>query len=163
MNRTYAVLALCAPLSLFAFACDKSGSEAQREADQAQAQAQKDESQAQAESTTRITNAQVEANKKVSEAERDFQNTREDYRHSMQSKLDDLDKKISDLDIKRMKATGKTKAKLDSKLPDVHTRRDAFARDFSTIENDTAATFDASKARLDKEWSDLKSAVDKAD
>lgn len=139
-------------MPLLVFACDKSGAEAQREADKAQAEA-----------NTKTTSAQVEADKKIAAADKDFAKTREDYRHDIQSKLDDLDKKIADLDAKKMKATGKTKAKLDANLPNVHAQRDAFAQDFMSIQNDNATTWDASKARLDKEWTALKDAVDKAD
>jgi hypothetical protein len=141
------ILACCAIA-----ACDKSGAEAQREADNAVA-----------EGNTKTTNAQVEADKKVAAAESDFAKTREDYRHDIQSKLDDLDKKIADLDAKSMKATGRSKAKLDTYLPNVHAQRDAFAKDFASLRNENALTWDASKARIDKEWTALKDTVDKAD
>jgi F0F1-type ATP synthase membrane subunit b/b' len=144
------VAACCLPLA--AVACDKSGADAQREADKAQAQ-----------STTQITNAQVEADKKVAQAQHDFDMTREDYRHDMQAKLDDLDKKIADLDAKSKTDVGHAKAKLDANLPSIHAQRAAFGRDFASIQSDTAMTWDSSKARLDKEWDALKSAVDKAD
>lgn len=152
-NRTHSfvrIAACCLPL--LAFACDKSGTEAQREADKAQAEA-----------NTKTTGAQVEADKKIADVQKDFSKTREDYRHDVQTKLDDLDKKISDLDAKAKKETGNTKAKLDANLPSLHTQRAAFGKDFASLQTDTAATWDASKARIDKEWTALKDAVDKAD
>lgn len=151
MNRSIVRLAACC-LPLLVFACDKSATEAQREADNAQAQA-----------NTKTTSAQVEADKKIADAQKAFAKTREDYRHDTQTKLDDLDKKIADLDAKRLKATGATRAKLDANLPNIHRERDAFAKEFGGLETETAATWDASKARLDKSWSALKDAVDKAD
>ena len=151
MKRSIIRVAACC-LPLLAFACNKTGTEAQREADQAQATA-----------NTKVTNAQVEADKKVADAREGFAKTREDYRHDVQSKLDDLDKKIADLEAKRLKATGATRAKLDANLPNIHRERDAFAKDFATVQSDTAVTWDASKARLDKQWNALKDAVDKAD
>ena len=151
MNRSILRLVACC-VPLLAFGCNKTGTEAQREADNAQAQA-----------NTKTTSAQVEADKKVADARNSFAKTREDYRHDMQTKLDDLDKKIADLDAKSKKQTGHTKAKLDSELPNIHAQRNAFAKDFDSVENDTATTWDASKARLDKEWTALKDAVDKAE
>jgi len=150
MNRSILRLVACC-LPLVAFGCNKTGTEAQREADNAQAEA-----------NTKTTSAQVEADKKIADARVSFAKTREDYRHDMQSKLDDLDKKIADLDAKAKKETGNVKAKLDANLPGIHAQRNAFTKDFGAIENDTATTWDASKVRLDKEWTALKDAVDKA-
>ncbi|MEA2753345.1 MAG: hypothetical protein QOI41_7488 [Myxococcales bacterium] len=151
MNRsTLRFVACCLPL--VAFGCNKTGAEAQREADNARVEA-----------NTKTTGAQVEADTKIADAQKAFAKTREDYRHDVQTKLDDLDKKIADLDAKAKKGTGTTKAKLDTNLPSIHSQRNAFARDFASVETDTALTWDASKARLDKEWTALKDAVDKAD
>ena len=151
MNRSILRIVACC-LPLVAFGCNKTGTEAQREADNAQAQA-----------NTETTSAQVEADKKVADARNSFAKTREDYRHDMQTKLDDIDKKIADLDAKSKKETGNAKAKLDANLSGIHAQRNAFTKDFGSVENDTAVTWDASKARLDKEWTALKDAVDKAD
>jgi len=161
MNRMFTAFALLSALSVAA--CDKSGTEAQDKANRAQAEANKDINEANAEATTKITNAQVEADKKVAEAQNSFATTVEDYRHTMQGKLDDLDKKLADLDAKSRKATGNTKAKIDNNLPTLHAQRDAFASNFSRLDTATASTWDATKARLDKEWDDLKAAVDKVD
>lgn len=164
MNRksfAVGVFAVLAPLA--ALACDKSGTEAQQKADKAVNEANKEAAEARNEATTRITNAQVEADKKVAEAEKSFASTRENYRHDTQTKIDDLDKKIVDLDAKAKTATGKKKAELDANLPMIHTRRDAFVRNFQGISADTATTWDATKARLDKEWKDLHDLVGKVD
>lgn len=161
MKRTFSAIALLGCLSIVA--CDKSATEAQEKANKAQAEANKDINQANAEATTKITNAQVEADKKVAAAQNDFSTTREDYRHGVQSKLVDLDKKLAELEAKAKTATGKTKAELDSTLPGLRTRRDAFVADFKTLDTTTATSWDATKARLDKEWTDLKTSVDKVD
>ena len=143
-------LACCLPM--FAFACDKSAADAQKEADKAQSEA-----------NTKTTSAQVEADKKIADAKLSFAKTREDYRHDVQSKLDTLDKKIADLDAKAKTATGTAKSKLDANLTSLHTQRDLFAKDFGSIDRDTAATWDSSKMRLDKEWDALKDQASKAD
>lgn len=164
MNRkSFAVGILAALAPLAAIACDKTGTEAQQKADKAVAEANKEQAQAQNEATTRITNAQVEADKKIAEAEKSFATTRENYRHDVQSKLDDLDKKIVDMEAKAKTATGKKKAELDANLPTIRARRDAFVRNFQGISADTALTWDATKARLDKEWKDLNDLVGKVD
>ncbi len=163
MNRSLFALALLAPLSLAVVACEKSGSDAKREADKAQAEANKEMNQATSEATTRITGAQMEADRKIGEAERAFARNRDEFRYTVQNNIDEIDKQLADLDAKSQKATGKKKAELTANLPALHARRDAYARDAKAIDNDTAATWDATKARLEKEWHDLKSAVDKID
>lgn len=161
MNRTLFAFALFAPLSVMA--CDKSGTEAQQKADKAQAEANREMNQASAEATTKITNAQVEADKKISDAERAFVKTREDYRHDMQTNIADIDAKLADLDAKAKTVVGKKKVDLDHSLPGLHARRDELARAVQSVGSETAATFDSTKARIDKEWKDLKASIDKAD
>ncbi len=164
MNRMFSIASILAALApLAVLACDKSGTEAQREADRARVEANKESNQAAAEATTRITGAQIEADRKIAEAEKAFASTRENYRHDVQTKIDDLDKKLVDLDAKAKKATGKKKAELDTSLPVIRQKRDAFVRDFQAIGSETAATWDGTKARLDKEWAELKASVDKID
>lgn len=141
MNRTMAVLTA---LALGIVACQKSGSETEQEINQAQEQA-----------STEITSARVEANKKIAATERDFDKTREDYRHDMQSKLDKLDKDVADLDAKVVTATGSKKADLQAKANALHAQRDAFADDVKALATTPAASWDSTKARVDKEWSDI--------
>lgn len=149
--------------SLVALGCDRSGTDAQEKANKAQAEANKEIGEAQNESTTKITNAQVEADRKIAEARHDYAQSKEDFRHDMQSKLDDLDKKMVKLETKAKTATGKTKADLDAHLPTLRAHRDAFIADYKSIDTATATTWDATKARLEKEWSALKNEADKID
>ena len=150
MKRTIFTLAGVFVLGLAASACEKSGKDTQQEVDNANATAQ-----------TEITNAKVKADEKINEAQRDFDKTRDDYRHDMQSNLATLDKKIADLDAKTVKATGDKKVELGNKTSTLRADRTAFAEDVRSLDNATAATWDATKARLDKEWSDIKSTSDK--
>jgi hypothetical protein len=76
--------------------------------------------------------------------------------------LVDLDKKIADLEAKQKTATGKKKADLDVQLGQIRTQRETFANDWKSIETASAMTWDATKSRLDKEWSELKSLVERA-
>ncbi len=166
MKRVFFVLALLAPFA--GVACDKSGAEAQREADKAQqnattkitnaqVEADKEAAKAQAEANEKSEKAQAEANEKISAADKDFMKSREDYRHTAQSHLTDVDKKLADLDAK---ATKGEKVKAD--LTGLHAERNAFANDIDSLDRTTASNWDATKARLDKEWKDLKRAVDRA-
>ena len=150
MNRSIATLATIVVLGVAASACEKSGKETQQEVDNAQATAQ-----------TEITNAKIKAEEKTNEAERDFDKTRDEYRHDMQSNLASLDKKIADLDAKVAKNTGNKKVELANKVGTLRTERTSFAEDVKSLDTATAATWDATKARLDKEWSDIKSTSDK--
>jgi HdeA/HdeB family protein len=86
----------------------------------------------------------------------------EDYRHQKQTDLRSLDKSITDLEAKEKIAASNAKMDLDRLLPALKVRRDAFMNDLRAIDATGAATWDSTKARLDKEWDDLKAATDKA-
>ena len=150
MNRTILTI-VSIPLIAAAIACDKSGADAQDNANKAQAQA-----------NTEITNAQVTADKKIAEVRTDFAKTVEDYRHTTQVNLDTLDKKLAELDARARTATGTTAGDRKANSTSLRAQRDAFASDFRNLDSVSAANWDATKARLDMEWTDLSNAVDKA-
>jgi hypothetical protein len=156
MNRAIVVSMFLASASL-AVACDKSGADTRNQVNEAQQQANQQIGRANAQATQ----AQAEANQKIAAAQADFLQTREDYRHKMQINLDALDKRIGDLEATQRAAAPKAKTDLHSALRELHTQHDSFVRDFRTLDDSTMDTFDAAKVRLDKEWMDLKAAVDK--
>lgn len=160
-STIFASAAMALTLTLGA-GCDKAADE-QQKANQAQAEADKKIAEANKEAVTKTTGAQVEADKKIAAAEGEFGKRREDYRHKVQTDLVDLDKKIDILDAKAKAATGKVKTDLDAKLAPIHARRAAFGTSFANVSTVTAPVWDDTKVRLDKEWTDLKSMVDKAD
>ena len=144
-------------------ACDKSGADAQAEANQAQAKANDDIAKANNTVTTTAGQAQAAADTKIAAAQADFAKTREDYRHKVQANLNlALDKELLDLDQKAKHPAGAKTPDLRSTLPALRAQRDAFVADYGTLANVDPVTWDATKARLDKEWTDLKAAVDKA-
>jgi hypothetical protein len=163
MIRTsiFASTALALTLTLVA-GCDK-GADEQQKANAAQAEADKKIAEANKKANTETTSAQLEADKKIAAAEGDFGKRREDYRHKIQSDLIDLDKKVDLLEAKSKKATGKAKADLDARLATIRASRASFASDVTTIDSATAVQWDGVKAKADKDWSDLKALVDKAD
>ena len=111
-----------------------------------------------------IQGAQAAAQAKISSAQADFATTREDYRHGVQS---DLDRPGSQgwttCDAKARTANGAVKTRLSATLPELRRQRAAFVRDLHAIDNETADTWDAAKARLEKELAELKDAVERAE
>ncbi len=160
MIRHIATLALGTLLTVGSFvACDQPGATEKQREDNAMQQAAQSRSQA----SQNAENAQAQADKEIAQARTQFERSREDYRHDKTTDLTQLDKRIADLDAKARTATGQTKAKLQSNLPNVHQLRDQFARDMTSLDRATPDTWDQQRANLDKEWDSLKSAVDKAD
>ena len=54
------------------------------------------------------------------------------------------------------------KTDLELSLAQIRTRRLAFTGDLAKVETATAVQWDDTKARMDKDWTDLKAMVDKA-
>ncbi len=148
-------------LLAFASGCDKAADE-QQNAVNAQTTANDKIVQANQEADQKANSAQADADRKIAAAQAAFLKMREDYRHDTTTKLVDLDQKITDLGAKEKTATGKKKADLDAQLAAIRTQREAFANDWKSIETADATTWDSTKGRLDKEWTDLKTMVDRA-
>lgn len=159
--KRYWMLSVGAVALFAAGGCDRAADE-QRRAVDAQNEANEEIAEARQEAERKARNAQAEANETIADANAKFQKIREEYRHTTTDKLVELDKDIQEIEAKAMKATGKTKADLEAKLSEIRTRREAFVNDYKSVETASAATWDATKARLDKEWNELKSMVDRA-
>jgi len=157
MIRYAGTFALAAALMASA-ACDKPGvTEQQKEQKAAQ-----DNADQQDRAARESASAQADMNQKVASAQSDFERTREDYRHSRQTDLDEIDAKIAKLEASATTATGKAKTDLDARLPQIHAQRAALGADFRALQQTSASLWDDAKARVDKEWESLKSAVDSA-
>jgi chromosome segregation ATPase len=155
MNRAIVVAVFLASAP-FTLACDKSGADTQNQVNEAQEKASQRIGQANAQATQ----AHAQAEQDIAGAQADFEQIREDYRHTQQTNVDALDKKIADLNAEMATAAGDRKSALKSALPGIRAQRDSFVRDLRALDDTSMSTFDGAKARLDKEWSDLKSAVD---
>jgi hypothetical protein len=140
--------------------CERAADD-QAKANGAQAEANTKITQAKIEANEKVNNAQAEADMKIAAAQGDFSKRREDFRHKLESDVIDLDKKIDVLEAKSKTATGKGKADLDANLAVIRTQRAKLATDVRGLETASAATWDDTKARIEKELGDLKSAVDK--
>jgi flagellar motility protein MotE (MotC chaperone) len=158
MTRHIAPSFAIALLSVSVVACDKPGVTEQQKETKATEQA----ANAANEAERQAQSAQAAAERDIAKARADFDKAREDYLHGRRLDLDDLDKRIADLEAKVKTATGKTKAEYDARLPAVRAQRDAFARHMQGLASSTAATWDQAKANLDKEWDTLKTAVENA-
>jgi hypothetical protein len=160
MNRM--ILTFAGLAAIASSACDKSASDLQERADKAQAKANTEITSAEVKANEKMNNAQSEANKQIAHAQADFSKTVEDYRHDMQNNVNSLDRKLSDFDAKAMAATDATRLDLMARSRAIHAQRDAFVSDFKSIDGAAATMWDATRARVDKEWSDLHAAADKA-
>jgi hypothetical protein len=146
---------------LFAAGCNRASDERERAVD-AQTEANKEVAEARNDADRRIRSAQAEADEEVAKANANFQKIREEYRHDTTQKLVELDKEIQELEAKALKSNGKERADLETRLKDIRVRREAFVNDYKSIETASADTWDATKARLDKQWTELKDMVDRA-
>lgn len=148
-------------------ACERNPQEEQQKADQAQREANQKSAQQgqqgqQGRGNVETTGAQVEADKKSAQAQADFAKTRDDYRHDLQTKLDDADKKIQMLEAKEKKSQGKARTDIESSLRDIRARRDAVASDRAMIDSSTANNWNDVKTRVDQELDGLDKAVSHA-
>ena len=89
MNRVI-IVAVSLASAPFALACDRSGADTQNQVNEAQQKASQRIGQANAQATQ----ASAQAAQAIAAAQADFVQIREDYRHSQQTNLDTLDKKI---------------------------------------------------------------------
>jgi septal ring factor EnvC (AmiA/AmiB activator) len=154
MIRIAGTLVLAALLTTPA-ACDKPGVTEQ----QKEQKAVQDNADQQERAARESASAQADMSQKVASAQADFERAREDYRHSRQTDLDDIDAKIATLEAKDTMATGKARTDLDAKLPSIRSRRALFGADFRALRSTSSTTWDDAKARVDKEWESLKAAV----
>jgi chromosome segregation ATPase len=162
MIRSTIFAAAALSVAVLTTGCNNAADE-QAKAEQAQAQANEKAAQARADADAKARAAQADADKKIADAQASFDKMREDYRHTLTNDLTDIDKRIADLDAKKLTATGKTRSDLDVSLTAVHGARERLTADFNNLGAASASTWDRAKANLDKEYSDLRSMIRKAE
>jgi hypothetical protein len=164
MVRYRRILILTLTLSAVPLAvdCEKTGAEVQEKASQAQKTANVEITNAEIEANRKAEKAQAQADKTIAAVQADFAATVEDYRHSVQSDLALLHKRIDDLDATARVATGKKKLELQSTVPSLRSQCNAFEADLRSLDQVSADAWDGTKARLDREWTELQGAVDRA-
>ena len=161
MNRSIVSASVALSIAL-ALGCNKAADE-QRKADEARAEADEKVVDANRDATERINAAQAEADKKVADAQANFIKMREDFRHDVSQKLVEIDKDIAGLEAKAKTATGKAKAEIDSKVPNIRSLREQVSSEYRSLELASALTWDDAKARVNKAVDDVKKAIDDAD
>jgi hypothetical protein len=160
MIRPIASFAATAALCACALACEQPGQTERQKETKAAEQAMS----ARTEAEQNAQNAQAAADKQIAAARTDFAKAREDYLHGRRQDLIKLDGEVFDLESKaRTAKNAKTKADLDACLPAIRAQREAFVRHMQALERESAATWDAARASLEKEWDTLRDAVNKAD
>jgi hypothetical protein len=148
-------------LAICLTACNTASDDAKK-AQAARAEADDKSGAAVDESAEKVKSARAEADQKIAAARADFATLREDYRHATTKNLVDLDHAVDDLTAKANQASGKEKTDRDAGLKQIHASREAFWKDYQSLDGALESTWDAAKSRVDKEWTDLKALVDRA-
>jgi len=148
-------------IALLIAGCSKAADDQQKAA-VAQSEANDKIAAARAEADKKVASAQSEADMQVAAAQASFMTRREDYRHKTTLNLVDLDHKVDVLSAKSRAATGQAQVDMNASLKQIRIGRADFATDYLSLESTTAATWDATQARLDREWAALSALVDKA-
>lgn len=161
MLRPLVLPPLLLSLTLVA-ACSDDAADMRQSATNAQTEANVKIDAAKADANQTIRTAQATADSTIATERANFTALREDYRHKVTLNLVDLDKKIADVDAKALKSTGAAKAQIDARLAAIHADREAFTKDYATLDQETSATWDAARARMDLEWKNLEARVDEA-
>lgn len=154
---THRIAALLS-LVLVGAACSKAADD-EAKAEKAQAVAADKLTAATVEANQKMAAAQTEADLKVAEARASFMKRRENYRHDVTVRLGALDEKIGTMMANDRSATGKSRADLDAKLPQIHAYRDALNQDYQVLDGASAATWDDAKKQFDRDLDALESAM----
>jgi hypothetical protein len=149
-------------LSFLVIAGCENAADQQVKANDAQHEANTQVNTTNSDAASKNKSSQADADAKIADAQSSFMAMREDYRHSTAVNLASLDDSITGIEAKDKKATGKAKLDIDSSLVAIRTNRARFLSDFGDLETASAVTWDAAKSRLDVEFGDLKTLVDKS-
>lgn len=107
-------------------------------------------------------NAALRAQQRSAQVQANFMQQREAYRQKVAESLSDLDRKVAILEGKAKHADGKARNTLEMGLTQIRADRFAFIDDYKSLDTATSTTWDSTKARLDKEWTQLSSLVDRS-
>ncbi len=104
--------------------------------------------------------AQSEVDAKVMAAKEAFLKVREEYRHDVETKLIEFDRSIAELELKAKKAVGQAHVDVHARLKKIRAQREVVAKSCKALETESAMTWDETKARVDREWTELKTLLD---
>jgi len=103
--------------------------------------------------------AELESQKSA-QAQADFAKLRDEFRQKVTIGLTDLDHRVILLERKARSSVGNAKNEVETGLTQIRADRFTFTNDYKSIDSATSANWDATKARLDKEWLALSNLVD---
>ena len=112
------------------------------------------------ESSLKAKAAELEANHKSAQAQVDFTKLRDEFRQKITTGLADLDHRVELLERKARNSVGNAKNEVEMGLTQIRADRFTFTNDYKSLDSATSANWDATKARLDKEWQALSTLVD---
>jgi hypothetical protein len=92
----------------------------------------------------------------------DMTKLRDDYRRQKQTDIAGLDQTIAEIEKKERSSSAAMKRDLESEVVTIKKEREAFVRDLAAADGKVGASWDSTKAGLDKEWGDLTGSIDKA-
>jgi hypothetical protein len=104
--------------------------------------------------------AELVTNQQSAQVQADFTKLRDDFRQKITSGLTDLDHRVVLLERKARNSVGNAKNEVEMGLTQIRADRLTFTNDYKSVDSATSANWDATKARLDKEWLALSSLVD---
>ncbi len=133
----------------------------QADANEAQHQANHQVNETNADANAKNNASQANADVDIASAQAKFMSLREDYRHQTTVNLAGIDASITELEAARKKATGQKWVALEKSLSSIKSARASFVTHYGEIETASAVNWDAVKARLDAELSELKKLVDR--
>ena len=90
------------------------------------------------------------------------QKLRADYLNQKHTDLELIDKSIASLDVREKTVAARTKQDIHGAIASVKAARESFAADLRAVEASSATNWDEARARLEKEWTELKTATDSA-
>jgi hypothetical protein len=112
------------------------------------------------EGSIRTKTTELEANQKSAQVQAEFTKLRDEFRQKITTGLTDLDHRVELLERKARSSVGNAKNEVEMGLAHIRADRLAFTNDYKSLDSATSANWDATKARLDKEWLALSNLVD---
>ena len=139
----------------------KAQAEAQRKIDEARKEANKETTEALNEANQETAEAQKNANEKIRGANENVLEKKNDIKEWANKKLGEMDTRIDESKTKAQKATPTVKEKFERALEDVDAKRDTVRGRIASLEAQSASALDGVKERLDKDFSEFQTSVNR--
>lgn len=149
-------------LALSLGACGRSPAEAQAKANEAEARAVQTAAEVRSEADLEVAKAQAKADVEARKADEVLTKARDDLRTSARRDLDDISKRVDDLEKKAEQTSGRHRADVNAALKDIDVKRAAVDKDITSLAYADASDFERLKADLGTKLDDLEKAVTEA-